>query len=159
MLLLTLPVLMQDSPTRTAAVSEALIGQPAPAVSLTLVDGRRFQLAGQAGKVVLLAFWATWCEPCRRDIPLLLHAEANTRELIVVGVTTEAGADVAAFLKQEHLENFAAALDTDEKVSKAYGIDLLPRLFVIDQQGIVRKMIRGLPSEVAIKKVIEQFVK
>lgn len=153
-----LTFIVQHPTPRTAAASEALVGKPAPPVSLALVDGKHFNLADHRGKVVLLAFWATWCEPCRRDLPLLLHAEANTRDLFVAGVTTEPRADVVAYLKQQNFTNFRAALDPDEKVSKAYGIDLVPRLFVIDQQGIVRKMIRGLPSESVITKVIQQLV-
>jgi peroxiredoxin len=141
-----------------AAASEALVGKPAPRVQLELVNGKRFDLAQQKGKVVFLAFWATWCEPCRRDIPVLLDARSEYRDLVVIGVSSEPAADVRDFLTQERFE-FPSAIDADGKVSKAYGIDLVPRLFVIDQKGIVVKMIRGLPSERAIQRALEPLLR
>jgi peroxiredoxin len=141
-----------------AAASEALVGKPAPAMSLELVSEKRFNLGEQKGKVVFLAFWATWCEPCRRDIPRLLDAQAEfSRDLVVVGVSTEPAADVRRFLEQEHLD-FASAVDRDQRVSKAYGIDLVPRLFVVDQKGVIVRMIRGLPSEGAIRRALEPLL-
>jgi peroxiredoxin len=127
-------------------------------VQLELVNGKRFDLAQQKGKVVFLAFWATWCEPCRRDIPVLLDARSEYRDLVVIGVSSEPAADVRDFLTQERFE-FPSAIDADGKVSKAYGIDLVPRLFVIDQKGIVVKMIRGLPSERAIQRALEPLLR
>ena len=155
---LLLTLIAQNPPPRIATVSEALVGKPAPPVSLELVTGKRFNLADQIGRIVFLAFWATWCEPCRRDIPLLLHLEANQKDVVVIGVTTEPHAIVEAYLKQERFA-LAAALDADEKVSKAYGVDLVPRLFVIDQKGIVAKMIRGLPNERAIQQVLDRLAR
>ena len=138
-------------------MSEELVGKPAPPIALELVSGKRFDLARQKGKVVFLAFWATWCEPCRRDIPRLLAAEANFKDLVVVGVSPEPRADVIEYLKQERFD-FASAIDLDERVSKAYGVDLVPRLFVIDQKGIVVRMIRGLPGERTIRQTLETLL-
>ena len=137
-----------------AGVSEALVGKPAPPVSLELVDGKHFDLAQQRGKVVFLAFWATWCEPCRREIPRLIAAEGNHKDLVVVGVSSESRAEVLQFLKQERFDYFASGIDTDGKVSKAYGVYVVQRLFVIDQRGIVVKMIRGVPGEGTIQRVL-----
>ena len=142
-----------------AAASEALIGKAAPPVSLTLTNGKRFDLAGHKGKVVFLAFWATWCEPCRRDLPRLIEAQAEFRErgLIVVGVSTESAQDVREYLAQERFD-FPTAIDSAQAVSKAYGIDLVPRLFVIDQKGVVVRMIRGLPGEGSIQRALEPLL-
>ena len=155
-LALLLSLILQDGSPRPAATSEALVGKAAPAVSLNLVNGKRFKLADQTGRVLFLAFWTTWCEPCRRDIPLLLHAEANHRDLVVIGITTEPLADVSEYLRQEHFA-LTVALDPDEKVSKAYGIDRVPRLFVIDRKGTITRVIRGLPSEGTIRQILEQL--
>ena len=133
------------------------MGKAAPAVVLDLVDGRHFDLSRWRGKVVFLAFWATWCEPCRVEIPRLVAAEGNYKDLVVIGVSTEPRPDIVAFLKG--FEYFSSALDTDGKVTKAYGVDLVPRLFVIDQKGIVVKVIRGVPSEAAIQRVLEALIK
>ena len=154
-LLLQALVLAQDAPI--AAVSEGLVGKPAPRVELDLVTGKHFDLGRHKGKVVFLAFWATWCEPCRRDIPVLIEAQAEFNDLVVVGVSSEPVADVRDFLSQEHFD-FPTVIDRDGLVSKAYGIDLVPRLFVIDQKGIVVKMIRGLPSEGAIRRALEPLL-
>ena len=136
--------------------SAALVGKPAPPVSLELLDGEHFDLARQRGKVVFLAFWATWCEPCRVEIPRLIAAEGNYKDLVVIGVSSETRAEVAEFLKDS--QYFSSAIDVNGKITRAYGVDLLPRLFVIDQKGIVVKMIRGVPSESAIKRVLESLL-
>jgi peroxiredoxin len=155
-LLLTLAA--QDSGPTTAAASEALVGKPAPAVTLDLTNGKRFELAEQKGKIVFLAFWATWCEPCRQEIPRLIAARTEYKDLIAVGVSKEDLATVRRYLDEEHFD-FPTAIDADEKVGKAYGIDLVPRLFVIDQKGMVVKMIRGLPGEGTIRRVLEELVR
>jgi peroxiredoxin len=156
LLLLTL-IAAQDVAPPIAAVSESLVGKPAPPIRLDLLSGAPFDLADHKGKVVFLAFWATWCEPCRREIPRLLHAEGNYKDLVVLGISTEPRADVASYLEDEHFD-FRTAIDADSKVSKAYGIDLVPRLFVIDQKGIVVKMIRGLPGEGTIKRILDTLL-
>lgn len=155
LVLLTL-LAAQDVTPPIAAVSESLVGKPAPPVLLETVAGGRFNLAEQEGRIVFLAFWATWCEPCRREIPRLLHAEGNYKDLVVLGISTEPRADVARYLSDEHFA-FRSAIDADSKVSKAYGIDLVPRLFVVNQKGVVVKMIRGLPGEGTIKRVLESL--
>ena len=152
-------VLALMAQAKTAAVSESLVGKPAPAVALELLDGRRFDLAGKRGKVVLLAFWATWCEPCRWEIPLLLHVEGNNKDVVVIGVTKEPREVVAAFVKGMGWQHFAAAQDLAGGVTKAYGVDLVPRLFVIDQAGTVVRMFRGLPTQGALDRVVESLVK
>ena len=149
--------LIAQSPPPTASISEAQVAKQAPPVSLQLINGKHFSLAEKQGKVVFLAFWATWCEPCRRDIPRLIEAQAEFKNLVVIGISTEPRADVADYLGQEHFD-FPTALDPGEKVSKAYGIDLIPRLFVIDQKGIITKMIRGLPSQAAIRRALEPLL-
>ena len=155
--LATLLTLIAQTPPPIASLSEALVGKPAPPVSLELISGKKINLAEQQGKIVFLAFWATWCEPCRRDIPRLIEAQAEFKNLVVIGISTEPRADVADYLGQEHFD-FPTALDPGEKVSKAYGIDLIPRLFVIDQKGIITKMIRGLPSQGAIRRALEPLL-
>ena len=155
--LATLLTLIAQTPPPIASLSEALVGKPAPPVSLELISGKKISLAEQQGKIVFLAFWATWCEPCRRDIPRLIEAQAEFKNLVVIGISAEPRADVAAYLRQENFD-FPTALDPGEQVSKAYGIDLIPRLFVIDQKGIITKMIRGLPSQGAIRRALEPLL-
>ena len=140
---------------RRAAASEALVGKPAPAIDLDLSSGKRFVLESQKGKIVILAFWATWCEPCRDEIPRLiaLQREYQSKDVVVVGISAEEPAVVMAFLAAERLE-FPTAIDTNKQVSNAYGIDLVPRTFLIDRSGIVTKMLRGAPSEASLRKAV-----
>lgn len=153
----------QPQNSRIAEASEALVGKPAPAVQLDLVDvsggGRsrpRFDLGAQKGKVVFLAFWATWCEPCEREIPVLIEAqkEFGARGLVVAGITAEPSAEVKAYLADHGFNDFATAIDGEKSANRSYGIDLVPRLFVINREGIVVRMIRGLPGEGTIRKVL-----
>ena len=156
-MILPLAILLAQSPPPTASISEALVGKPAPPVSLELINGKHFNLAEQQGKVVFLAFWATWCEPCRRDIPRLIEAQTEFKNLVVIGISTEPRDDVAGYLRQEAFD-FQTALDPGGEINKAYGIDLIPRLFVIDQHGVITKMIRGLPSQRAIRRALEPLL-
>ena len=135
-------------------ISENLIGKPAPRLELETISGKRFDLQLQKGTTVVLAFWATWCEPCREEIPRLIAIQQEYKNVVVIGISGEDPAIIREFLAAAHF-NFPTAIDTGKQVSEAYGIDLLPRTFVIHRNGDVTKMIRGIPSERTLRNAIE----
>src|SRR5690348_11413618 len=75
----------------TAAGDGASIGQPAPALVVPQLDGKTFDLASERGKVVIVNFWATWCSPCRAEMPLLdsFYQRYRTRGLVLIGVSVD----------------------------------------------------------------------
>ncbi len=114
-----------------------VVGAPAPPFSLTTLDGRTVTSAELAGKVVILNFWATWCAPCRAELPLLATwAERNGKAgLVILAVTQEQAPPMSA------LKKLAAVVDLtfSRRFRGKYGdINALPTNFVIDRAGVIR---------------------
>jgi len=110
---------------------------PAPAFRLSDVDGTVRTIEGFRGSVVLLNFWATWCVPCRDELPAMerLHRDYRGRGLSVVGVNfKESPRDVQNFLKVNGV-TFVSLLDRDGAVSMKYRVRGLPVTFLLDREG------------------------
>jgi len=116
-------------------------GKPAPSAEIKLLDGAQFSLAGQSGKVVILNFWATWCEPCRAEMPALdaYYRKHRAEGLEVVAVSMDDAKDEPRVREVMRAFAFPAAMARDANV-KDYGrIRRIPLTFVIDRRGILRK--------------------
>jgi peroxiredoxin len=118
------------------------MGYPAPDFTLTDLDGNRVTLSSLRGQVVLLNFWATWCGPCRVEMPEMrrLH-ELGMEELVILGVNltdTEGSlAGVRQYVSALGLQ-FPILLDSDGGVARTYRAISIPTSFVIGQDGIIR---------------------
>ena len=135
-------MLVQPAP---AAPTIARPGAPAPQIALQVVGGGTSDLIAERGKVVLVNFWATWCEPCKAEMPALqqLADELRGRSFVLYSVDLqEDGPQVEAFQRQYGL-NLYALLDDNGDVTRAYGVRALPATFLIDQQGVVRQQRLG----------------
>ncbi|HAT30032.1 MAG TPA: TlpA family protein disulfide reductase [Janthinobacterium sp.] len=116
-------------------------GAPAPAVEAKTLDGKSFKLSGEMGRVVIVNFWASWCAPCRQEMPALesyyqLHKAEGLR---VLAISMDEPADDATVRELMRAYGFPAALQRDADF-KAYGrIWRMPMTFVIDRQGVLRK--------------------
>lgn len=109
----------------------------APAFRLADVDGASRTLDSLRGSVVLLNFWATWCIPCRDEMPAMarLHQHYRPRGLTILGVNfKESAPDVRAFLDKLGV-SFGTVLDTDGTVSEKYRVRGLPVTFLVDREG------------------------
>ena len=124
--------------------------ETAPDFSLTTVDGNFLSLSEYRGKVVLIDFWATWCPPCREEVPgfVDLYNRYHAKGLEIIGVSLDDGgpAVVREFMK-EYGVNYSVVMGTSQ-VTRAYGgIRALPTTFLVDHRGkIVKKYIGGYPA-------------
>ena len=125
------------------------IGKKAAEFSLPAVNGETIALQSLRGKVVLLNFWATWCGPCRQELPELARVQEKFRDrgLAVVAVTVDNEVEnVRAFLKKYDIK-LQALWDKKKKVADAYVVEKMPSSYLIDRNGVVRFIHRGYTPE------------
>ena len=139
----------------------AQVGNPAPDFQLQDLDGQPVALSNLKGKAVLLNFWATWCPPCRREMPYLQEIcdEWPEEWLVVLTINIgESASKVREFIQNYGL-SFPVLLDTKEDVAQKYNIRGIPTTFFIDKDGIIREQIIGaFPSKAAIEKYLNEII-
>jgi thiol-disulfide isomerase/thioredoxin len=138
-------VLIKEIPqaVRTAFTTAGVpvLKRPSPIINFTvpLLDGKNVSLKGFKGKVVFLNFWATWCPPCRQEMPsmetLYQHFKDQGLEFLAVDIQ-ESKDDVADFMKSYGL-NFPTALDSSGGISNKYGIRSIPTTYIVDREGFI----------------------
>ncbi len=143
-------------PPQSSALAEEFEGKPAPAFTLTGVKGSTVSLAKYKGKVVLLDFWATWCRPCRIEMPLVqkLYEELKAKGLVVFGVNLmEEPAPVKRFLADNGI-SFPILLDREGKVAKDYKAEGIPTLVIVGRDGKVSSYFTGLREENVLREAL-----
>jgi peroxiredoxin len=149
--------------------AEFAAATPVPAIAaqsvatdfaLATADGSTLRLSDLRGKVVLLNFWATWCPPCKAEMPDLeaLYREYGAeRNFAVVGVNMEESSETVRAFAQANGISFPLALDADGKVSsQAYGVRTLPTSMLIDREGRIRDAWNGRLSRREMLERLEQ---
>lgn len=142
----------------TGIVPATWLGSPAPDFELTDLDGKQHSLSQYRGDVVLLNFWATWCEPCRVEMPAIdkRFQELHDKGFIVLGIDfDEPAADVRAFRDQVKV-TFPLLLDPGGKVQALYRILGYPTSFFVDRQGVVRIVHIGIMDDSQIDQYLKQ---
>ncbi len=122
-----------------------LIGGPAPDFTLNDLEGHPVSLSDYRGKVVLLNFWATWCEPCKKEMPEMQAAYERYKDRGFVILAVNFGdrlEEADKFVKHMGL-TFPVLLDRKVKVAARYGVVSLPVSFFIDPKGIIRQRVFG----------------
>jgi peroxiredoxin len=118
---------------------------PAPAFTLAARGGKDVSLAQYQGQVVMINFWASWCGPCREEMPLLesIYKKYNKLGFTLLGVNVEPQSQAAEdFLKQTPV-SFPILYDPQSKVSKLYDVAGMPSTVIIDRSGKLRMVHRG----------------
>jgi cytochrome c biogenesis protein CcmG, thiol:disulfide interchange protein DsbE len=125
------------TPPSTAGVRTYLPGRAVPPLRLRTLDGDPLDLAALRGRPVVVNFWATWCEPCVREFPLLARAAAAHRadRLAVVGVLVQDRPDAARAFIRQHGGAWPAGVDADRRTADTWGVVGLPHTFFVRPDG------------------------
>ena len=144
-LLLAAALAATAGPARAAGVIADWKGPPAaPPIDLFTPGGEPFTLASLLGKVVLVNFWATWCEPCVTEMPSLQRVRDQLAPRFeVLGVNYQEGpARIRAFIDKSGI-TFPVVRDTDGAVAKAWGARIFPASYLVDRAGRVKHVLIG----------------
>lgn len=137
-----------------------LVGAPAPEITLTNLRGQEVRLSDLRGKVVLLNFWATWCKPCKEEMPAMQASYDKLREqgFVVLAVNELEDTEKVIEHVRKHGHTFPVVMDHDNVVANHYGVVGLPASFLVDRQGVVREKIFGsLLTEARIADLVRRY--
>ena len=146
---------------KAAALKEAGKRNQAADFSLRDVDGKAVRLSDFKGKVVLLDFWATWCGPCKIEIPWFIDLERQHKDkgFAVIGISMdEEGWDVVKPFIARMNVNYRVVIGNDSTAQAYGGIDALPTTFLIDRDGKIAATHVGLTSRKEFENGVEQLL-
>ncbi|MDP1693256.1 MAG: TlpA disulfide reductase family protein [Burkholderiaceae bacterium] len=128
-----------------SAAAAVQLSSSAPDFTLKSAGGANLRLAEQRGQVVMVNFWATWCGPCRQELPHLsrIYDKYKSSGFTLLGVNIDDDPRAATALAAKLGLSFPVLLDADKKVSKVYDMSAMPATFLIDRDGRVRHIHRG----------------
>ncbi len=131
--------------TVSTLAASSLEGQVAPDFVLRSATGENLRLSEYRGDVVLINFWATWCGPCRQEMPLLddLYGRYQRVGFNLLGVNIDEDSRRAMQMVQELGVNFPVLFDENKEVSKLYEVEAMPVTILVDREGIVRHVHHG----------------
>jgi peroxiredoxin len=136
-------------------------GKPAPEFALQDEHGKTVRLSDYKGKVVILDFWATWCGPCKIEIPWFIEMQRKYKDkgFTVIGVSMDEGGwqEVRPFVEEMKM-NYPVLIGNDDTAAAFGGVDVLPTTLIIDKQGRIIATHQGLTSKDEFEKAIESLL-
>lgn len=154
----------ENTPSRMADTPAPQAGFAAPDFTLKTTTGETYTLSELKGNAILVNHWATWCPPCRAEMPAIqkLYDEYKDQGLIILAVNStvqDNPLDIPPFLEEYHL-TFPVLLDETGEVARAYQVRSLPSSYFINRLGIITEVIIGGPmSEALLRTRIEEALK
>ena len=132
--------------TRKEETKPALEGNPAPDFALSDLSGHKVRLSDLKGKVVLVNFWATWCPPCREEVPSMANLNrlmaGKPFQMLAISIDQEGKQAIEAFFSRAGV-TLPALLDSNGAIGKLYGITGVPETFIVDRKGVIMKKVVG----------------
>jgi peroxiredoxin len=129
----------------TAAAQAGVEGKLAPDFTLKSRSGENIKLSELRGDVVMINFWASWCAPCRQEMPLLeeMHKKYSDLGFVLLGVNVEEDSSLAEDLLREIPVSFPILYDNTNAVTKLYKVVAMPSTVIVDRDGKMRYLHRG----------------
>lgn len=145
---------------RAARTGVADVGEEAPDFELETLDGETVRLSDLRGRPVVLNFWASWCNPCRKEFPLLKAAlkDHASDDLVIVGVTFRDIASDSRDFVEEMNATWPQAIDDDSAAALAYGVRSPPTTFFIDADGVIAARLFGFSSEEGFGEPLDRIL-
>jgi peroxiredoxin len=144
-------------------VHAVAVSDSAPDFTLKSLEGSNLRLEEYRGQVVLLNFWASWCGPCRQEMPLLdrLHHRYEDTGFAVLGVNVEGETAPAQDIVDKTSVTFPILIDDGQKVSQMYNLQAMPSTVVIDRDGVVRYIHLGYKpgDETKYVEVVKELIR
>jgi thiol-disulfide isomerase/thioredoxin len=143
--LLAASLLSSVVPAHVDASSSSLTGQPAPDFALRSLGSDNVRLSEHLGEVVVLNFWATWCGPCRQEMPLLdeLYHRYRRAGMVLFSINVDEHRDEAVEMARTLKVSYPVLFDERKEVSRAYQVGTMPVTVLIDRAGVVRYVSEG----------------
>ena len=162
LLLAVLVLLYQRAlPQASAALGFGSSNEPAPLFTLETLDGDSISLADLRGQVVLVNFWASWCPPCRVEMPGFerIYREHADEGFVILGIATDVNARsrIRAFL-DEHEITYPTLLATPRVIREYGGVNALPESFLLDRDGRIRHHVIGFFAEPALRAAVNRML-
>ncbi len=144
---------------RHAAPNRAGASKPAPDFSLTDLAGHPLRLSDYRGKVVILDFWATWCEPCKQEIPRFIELQSKyAQRLEIIGISMDDDVEPVRAFQQQYKMNYPVALGSPKLADQYGGVLGLPITFVIDREGRIASRHIGATDPTVFEAEIQRLL-
>lgn len=144
-----------SSPPATAGKKEY-----APNFTLSLIDGKNFQLNEHKGKPILINFFASWCLPCREEMPVLVKTarEYGPKGVVFLGVAVDDTEEKMKDFIVRYEVNFPVGLDKTAEVQKSFGLYGIPTTYFIDKQGVINYFHSGAVTEELLQHELDKLL-
>jgi len=138
LVLIALPSAAGCSARPPPSLPSSLWGQPAPQLHATAIDGRAVDTAALRGRVYVVEFFASYCEPCKRTLPALRRLAARDRQLVVIGVGEDEQRALTESMAATYALPFPIVHDAGNTIAARFRLDSVPLTVVVDGDGVVR---------------------
>lgn len=139
---------MEDKSAEPTTV-HPLVNKPAPAFNIDTMDGAKFDLASQKGKIVVLDFWASWCGPCTMALPIIneVTSSVKDKDIVFLAVNIQETPDqIKQYLDKKNLK-FTVGMDPEGKISELYQVREIPQAVIVGKDGIVAEVVVGFSPD------------